>query len=145
MVHKVAGLVARMIKVFLSRSGSKWIRQYKYILCRLELEVSYVVIIGLIFISHQPSCNFYIRYTYSFISSFYDTHSNLSCTTLHVHVDVTISVDDVLVVDREYKSYVMSILGYFTSKTLLCWTIYLLCDITHGLVVSLLCGLLLLF
>lgn len=83
---------------------------------RPEAKTSNVIITGILQVCHRPALVLFdLGSTYSYISTYFFTKFDLLCEYMSVHVHVSNSVGDPLVVDQVYQSYLISIYGYDTQ------------------------------
>ncbi|MCF8701934.1 hypothetical protein L3054_11165, partial [Corynebacterium sp. MC-10] len=82
---------------------------------RPEAEASNVVIIGIIPVCHRSaSVLFDPGSTYSYVSSYFSSEFNLLCDRMPIPIHVSTLVGEPLVVDRVYRSCLVSLSGYDT-------------------------------
>ncbi|XP_070047172.1 uncharacterized protein [Nicotiana tomentosiformis] len=80
---------------------------------RLEAESSDAVIKGTISVCHRDaSVLFDLVSTYSYVSSYFASHWSIPRDSLDVHVSMSTPVEDSIVVDRVYKSCILTLNGY---------------------------------
>lgn len=83
---------------------------------RLEVEAFNVVITNIVPVCYHPTLIlFYFGSIYLYMSAYFSLGFDISCDRISILIHVSTLVGQPLVVDRVYRSCLMSLIGYKTS------------------------------